>query len=82
MRHPNAQKTRLYTAVGRKLQRVREDAGLTLRALEALTEITASQLGSIENGSACPLHVIVKLADAYDLTLDDLVPVLTDGMHH
>lgn len=78
MKHPDGKRIRLYGAVARCLQGKREAAGLTLQALAERTGVTKAMLSKIEDGQACPLHVLVTLADVYDCSLDELVPVLTD----
>lgn len=79
MRHPEAHKTRLYAAVGRELTSHREAAGLSIEALAKRTGISRSQLFKVEDGAPCPLHMLVALADVYDCTIDELVPVLVDA---
>lgn len=75
---PDGNKIRLYSAVGARLAHLRDVANLTLTQLEKKSGICKSQLSKIEEGGACPLHVLVALADVYDVTLDEMVPVLTD----
>ncbi len=77
-RYPDGKKIRLYAAVGVRLAAFREGANMTLTVLAQRTGLSKSQLSKIEDGQACPLHVLVALADAYDVTLDELVPVLTE----
>ncbi len=76
MRPPDGNRIRLYAAVAGALRSQRDAAGLSLTKLAAKSGIATAQLAKIEEGQACPLHVLVALADVYDTTLDDLVPVL------
>jgi transcriptional regulator with XRE-family HTH domain len=75
VRFPDGKRIRLYATVGRTLQSFRIEAGLSLSALSAKSGVHASQLSKVESGEACPLHVLIALADVYDTTLDALVPV-------
>ena len=78
MRHVDGKKIQLYAAVGVRLREVRDEQGYTLAELAERTGIAKTRLSKIEEGAtACPLHILVALADVYDTTLDDLVPVLT-----
>lgn len=77
---PEMHKIRLYAAVGARLREVRDAEGYSLAELSERTGIAKTQLSKIEEGAtACPLHILVTLADVYDTTLDALVPVLTDS---
>ena len=79
MRHVDGKKIQLYAAVGTRLREMRDAEGYTLAELSDRSGIAKTQLSKIEEGAtACPLHVLVALAEVYDATLDDLVPVLTD----
>ncbi len=75
---PDGKKIRLYAAVGARIACYREEAGLSQAQLGERIGVSKAQLGKIEDGQGCPLHVLVALADAYDVTLDDLVPVLIE----
>jgi len=80
MRHVDAKKIQLYAAVGMRLRAMRDAEGYTLVELSELCGVAKTQLSKIEEGAtACPLHVLVALAEVYDATLDDMVPVLTDA---
>jgi transcriptional regulator with XRE-family HTH domain len=69
---------RLYAAIGETVRAKRVGGKFTLEALSRATKISKSQLAKVEEGlTSCPAHVLVALADAFDCTLDDLVPVLT-----
>jgi transcriptional regulator with XRE-family HTH domain len=76
VKYPDGKRIALYTAVGRELQRRREAAGITLADLAKRTGASTSQLSNAENGGPCPLWMLVAIAEAYDVTLDDLVPVV------
>jgi putative transcriptional regulator len=76
--YPDGKKIRLYAAVGTRVQCHRETAGLSQSDLAERIGVSKSTLGKVEDGQACPLHVLVALADVFDVTLDELVPVLTE----
>lgn len=79
MKYPDGNRIRLYASVAAALRARRDEEGFTLRELEAEIGVSHSTLAKIEEGTtACPLHVLVALADIYDCTLDDLVPVIAD----
>jgi transcriptional regulator with XRE-family HTH domain len=70
---------RLYSAVAESIRAKRLAGKLTQEKLASIIGVSKGQLAKIEEGgTSCPLHVVVALADAFDCTLDDLVPVLTD----
>jgi transcriptional regulator with XRE-family HTH domain len=60
--------------VGLRLRRVREQRGLTLTDAAARTGISKSTLSRLENGQRKPsLELLLPLAQAYRVPLDDLV---------
>lgn len=60
--------------VGPRLRRLRERRGLTLTALAAQTGVSKSTLSRLENGERKPsLELLLPLADAFHLPLDELV---------
>lgn len=79
MKYPDGKKLRLHAAIGRELRGLREKSSLSLAALAKRSGIACSQLSKIEEGQACPVHVLVTLADVYDVSLDDMVPVLIEA---
>lgn len=79
LRHPDAKKVALNAAIGQQVRERRKAAKLTQDALSARIGIRDSTLHHIEDGDGCPVHTLVALADVFDCTLDDLVPVLTEA---
>ncbi len=64
----------LLAAVGPRLRRLRERRDLTLTALAARTGISKSTLSRLETGQRKPsLELLLPLAEAYHLPLDELV---------
>src|SRR5918911_1381757 len=60
--------------VGPRRRRLRERRGVTLTALAAHTGISKSTLSRLENGERKPsLELLLPLASAYHLPLDELV---------
>ena len=60
--------------VGPRLRRLRERRGVTLTALAAKTGISKSTLSRLESGQRKPsLELLLPLADAYQVPLDELV---------
>lgn len=60
--------------VGPRLRRLRDQRGLTLTAVAATTGISKSTLSRLENGERRPsLELLLPLAQAYRVPLDDLV---------
>ena len=60
--------------IGPRLRRLRERRGLTLTAVAAKTAISKSTLSRLESGQRRPsLELLLPLAEAYHLPLDELV---------
>ena len=60
--------------VGPRLQRLRKQRGITLTGLATVTGISKSTLSRLETGQRRPsLEVLLPLAQAYRVPLDDLV---------
>ena len=54
--------------LGRRLRRMREDAGLTLDAAAVRLEFSASKLGRIENAEqGVDVHIVKSMLDLYDV---------------
>ncbi|MFI6504104.1 helix-turn-helix domain-containing protein [Nonomuraea typhae] len=61
-------------AVGPRLRALRRDRGITLAALAATTGVSESTLSRLESGQRrATLELLLPLARAYDVPLDDLV---------
>ena len=61
-------------SVAPRLKRLRQERGVTLAALAASTGISKSTLSRLETGQRRPsLELLLPLADAYRVPLDDLV---------
>ena len=70
---------RFYEAAGDAVTHEREAAGLSMAALGALAGISSSTLQSIESGqTVLSLWYAAQIADALDITIDALAPVLID----
>nr|WP_068027763.1 XRE family transcriptional regulator [Nocardia mexicana] len=61
-------------AVGPRLRALRRDRGITLAALAATTGVSESTLSRLESGQRrATLELLLPLARAYDVPLDELV---------
>ncbi|GAA1307405.1 XRE family transcriptional regulator [Saccharothrix xinjiangensis] len=64
----------MLAAVGPRLRALRRDRGLTLADLSATTGVSESTLSRLEGGQRrATLELLLPLARAYDVPLDDLV---------
>jgi transcriptional regulator with XRE-family HTH domain len=67
-------------AVGPRLRALRQQRQLSLTALSAVTGISASTLSRLESGGRKPtLELLLALARAYEVPLDDLVGLPPSG---
>ncbi len=54
--------------LGRRLRRMREDAGLTLDTAAVRLEFSTSKLGRIENAEqGVDVHIVKSMLDLYDV---------------
>jgi transcriptional regulator with XRE-family HTH domain len=71
---PTAQIAATLDQVGHRLKRIRTQRGVTLTSLAASTGISKSTLSRLETGQRRPsLEILLPLAQAYAVPLDDLV---------
>ncbi|WP_369052393.1 helix-turn-helix domain-containing protein [Kineococcus terrestris] len=64
----------VLAAVGGRLREVRRRRGRTLREVSAATGISVSTLSRLESGGRRPtLELVLRLARAHDVSVDDLV---------
>lgn len=64
----------MLAAVGPRLRALRRDRGITLADLSATTGVSESTLSRLEGGQRrATLELLLPLARAYDVPLDDLV---------
>ncbi len=61
--------------VGDRVRSVREERELSMEQLALSADIAKSTLDHVEHGVTISLFVITKLADALDVTIDELVPL-------
>lgn len=55
-----------------KLKQIRNDKGLSIRALSELSSVPQRTIEDIERFNRCKVDTAIKLADALDITLDEL----------
>lgn len=69
----------LYRSIGARIRELREESGLGLLATASQIGVGRDQYARFERGGVVPVWVLVKLADAFDCTLDDFVPLDADS---
>jgi transcriptional regulator with XRE-family HTH domain len=70
----------VLAGVGQRLRELRRERGMTLAAVAADTGISVSTLSRLESGGRRPnLELLLPLARAYRVPLDDLVGAGTSG---
>ncbi len=68
---------RLNENVGREIRALRRELGIGKRSMAEKCLTSESTIDKIEAGvMACPLHLLVRIADELDTTLDALVPIM------
>ncbi len=69
----------LHEQVGKAILSARTRENIGQGELASRVGLSSSHMYKIEQGiTACPLHVLVSIADELDTTLDALVPVMVD----
>lgn len=76
-RYGDGKKIALYAAIGNACRARRESAGVGLRALADRIGVSHGTMGKLEDGTTVPVALLVALAEEWDCTLDELVPVVT-----
>lgn len=75
-KHPDIKRIELYARIGEQIAKRREELGLTVQDLADKMRTNDGTLHRIEQGDTpVPVHLLVSLAEFFDCTLDDLVPV-------
>ena len=75
-RAPDINRLRLYERIGRRIRKVRIEKGVAVQALAEKSHTIQQSISKIESGDmAPPLHVLVAIAKALGVTLNDLVLV-------
>jgi len=75
MRHADGNKILFHARVGESIRAARLEAGKSVRVFAELVGISANTLERIEQGiTPCPLYTLACIAEALDVTLDELVP--------
>lgn len=70
-----AAKRHFYEVVGERLRAVREDLGLGQSDIARVTGASQSTVNNAEIGQSCSLYTLVLIAEAMDVTLDELIPL-------
>lgn len=70
----------IYVRLGCRIHEMRMEAAIPQREFARRIGVNHSFLERIEDTTtACPLHVLVRIAHELDTTLDELVPVEIDS---
>jgi transcriptional regulator with XRE-family HTH domain len=79
LRYPDGKKIRLYTRIGECVREMRRAHGVSVARLASTIDVSVSTLQKIETASLPPpVWVLAAIADVFDCTLDELVPVIAD----
>lgn len=65
----------LYEMVGRRIQEVRDEHRLSRRALADLCGLSPAVIESAESGKCVPLIVVTSVAEVFDLSPAELIPL-------
>lgn len=76
-RYGDGKKIALYAAIGRECKARRERAGIGLRTFADRLGVSHGSMGKLEDGQTVPVALLVAIAEEWDCTLDELVPVDT-----
>jgi transcriptional regulator with XRE-family HTH domain len=68
----------LYTRIGSQIRKYRTDSKLSQLDLSRAVGIGKTTVQRIEDGAPCSVAVLHRLAEVFDCTLDDLVPVVVE----
>lgn len=79
MRRGLVEQQEMYLRVGEAIRRAREAECVTQRELAERAGCSETHMNKVESAeSQCSLHLLVRIADELDLSLDELVPVAID----
>lgn len=68
-------KDHFYLTVGNRITGVRESKSISQDELARHTKLTKATIDHAEAGQSCSLLVITMIAEALDVTIDELVPL-------
>lgn len=77
--HPDGAKIRLYAAIGQRIRELAEENDVSIAELARAIGTTPSTLNHCVEGSSIPVHMLVAVAEHFDVSLDNLVPCLTEA---
>ena len=69
------EKDRFYQAVGERIREVREEQNLSRAQVALDAKLSESTIDHAEKGLTISLLALTKMAEALDVTLDELVPL-------
>lgn len=66
---------KIYEKMGRKIQKARQEKGITQEKLAEMADISRTHMGHIEQGRRQPtLDVVQKIAKALRMKANELIP--------
>jgi transcriptional regulator with XRE-family HTH domain len=74
-KYPGGRKIRLHALIGAAIRAKREAAGETQASLAAAIGCGKSALDKSESGAGAAVWMLAAIAEHYDCTIDELVPV-------
>lgn len=63
------------SVVGRTVAKLREERGISQRHLAEEIGLSHQSVTAIESGRSVPAFTLARIAEALDVTLDELVPI-------
>jgi transcriptional regulator with XRE-family HTH domain len=73
--HRNASAQILYEVIGKNVSKKRSEAKLTLMELSAKIGVNYRSVSRVETGEHAPIQLLVDIANALGIGIQDLVPV-------
>lgn len=70
---PTEREFEIFHQLGQRIRIYREDRGITQKSLASSIGATAATVGTWEVGSPPRLLFLLRIADLFDLTLEELV---------
>lgn len=74
-RYGDGKKIALLAAIGSTCRAQREALGVSQRELARRLGVSDGAINKLEDGTIVPIWLVIALAEEWDCTLDDLVPV-------
>lgn len=75
IQHTGPAKDHFYNTVGEAIRMARHDGGMSAEVLAREAGVGLTTIQHAEEGTSCSLLLAAKIAEALDITIDELVPV-------